>query len=237
MGRLGLINGIVDGMLDLVFPRVCAMCGRSLVRGEEILCLHCRSELPVTNMHRQSPSPVEEKLAGTLPIERAVAYCHYDRGSDYALLVQHAKYHGRPAILRWLARRYATLLLADGFFDDIDGVLPVPMHFFKQMRRGYNQAEWIARGVCDATGLPLMDNLRAMRGHSSQTRRGSFARWENAQALYKTVRPGELDGRHLLLVDDVITTGATILASVGCLHQASPTARFSALAVASARMS
>lgn len=222
---------------DIVFPRVCAMCGCSLTRGEDVLCLHCRSSLPETRMHLMSPNSMEEKLFGTVPFERATAYCHYDKGAPYARLVQYAKYRGRPAIMCWLARRYAMELRADGFFDGIDAVMPVPMHFLKRMRRGYNQAEWVARGVADATGLPVVDNLRAVRGHATQTRRGSYARWENSRELYKTVRPGEIDGLHLLIVDDVVTTGATIIACGECVRQASPTVRLSALTIASARMS
>ncbi len=233
----GLINLAVGAVADMMFPRVCAMCGCSLVDGEEILCLHCRSILPVTDMHLMSPNPLEEKLIGSVPLERAVAYCHYDRGAPFARLVQHAKYHGRPGILRWLARRYAGMLCDEGFFDDIDAIIPVPMHVFKRMRRGFNQAEWVARGVSDVTGLPVMHNLVAVRGHDTQTHRGAFSRWENAQSLYKTVRPAETDGLHVLIVDDVVTTGATVLACAASLRQASPTARLSALMIASARMS
>lgn len=232
-----LIDRAAAYVADLVFPHVCAVCGRSLVAGEEVLCLHCRSALPQTHMHLMSPNPLEERLVGTVPVERAVAYCHYDRGSAYARLIQHAKYHGRPVIMRWLARRYAAGLHREGFFDGIDGILPVPMHFLKRMRRGFNQAEWVARGVQDATGLPMFDNLVAAHGHSSQTRRGGFGRWQNAQSLYKTVRPGDIDGLYLLIVDDVVTTGATVLACAAALRQASPTARLSVLAIASARMS
>ena len=103
-----LIDRAAAYVADLVFPHVCAVCGRSLVAGEEVLCLHCRSALPQTHMHLMSPNPLEERLVGTVPVERAVAYCHYDRGSAYARLIQHAKYHGRPVIMRWLARRYAA---------------------------------------------------------------------------------------------------------------------------------
>lgn len=233
----GLINRVGAYVADLVFPRVCAVCGRTLIAGEEVMCLHCRGALPLTLMHLMSPNPLEERLVGSVPIERAVAYCHYDRGAPYARLVQHAKYHGRPAIMRWLARRYAAGLQCDGFFDGIDGILPVPMHFLKRLRRGFNQAEWVARGVHDATGLPVLDNLVAVHGHSSQTRRGGFGRWQNAQSLYKTMRPGDIDGLHLLIVDDVVTTGATVLACASAVRQASPTARLSVLAIASARMS
>ena len=151
--------------LTLCFHTYARYAGALFVAGEEVLCLHCRSALPQTHMHLMSPNPLEERLVGTVPVERAVAYCHYDRGSAYARLIQHAKYHGRPVIMRWLARRYAAGLHREGFFDGIDGILPVPMHFLKRMRRGFNQAEWVARGVQDATGLPMFDNLVAAHGH------------------------------------------------------------------------
>lgn len=237
MATKGWIKRAFGAVADMAFPRVCAMCGRTLIDGEEVLCLHCVSTLPVTDMHLTTPSRLEERLLGSVPLERAVAYCHYDRGAPYALLVQYAKYNSRPGILRWLARRYAATLQASGFFDDIDVIMPVPMYLLKKMRRGYNQAEWVARGVSDVTGLPVVNNLVAVRGHDTQTHRSGYARWENAQSLYRVERPGEVDGKHVLLVDDVITTGATILACGACVHQASPTARLSAFAVASARLS
>lgn len=237
MATRGWIRRAFGAVADIAFPRVCAMCGRTLTVGEDVLCLHCRSTLPVTDMHLTSPNALEERLLGSVPLERAVAYCHYDRGAPYARLVQYAKYNSRPAVLRWLAQRYAVTLQATGFFDDIDVIMPVPMHYFKKMRRGYNQAEWVARGVGDVTGLPVVSNLVAVRGHDTQTHRSSYARWENAQSLFRVERPGEIDGKHVLLVDDVITTGATILACGACVHQSSPTARLSAFAVASARLS
>ena len=232
-----IIRRIIETATGIIYPRTCEMCGRSLIADEHVLCLHCRASLPITGMHRITPNPLEERLAGTLPIERAAGYCHYDRGAPYALLIQHAKYHGRPAIMRWLAARYASILKKDGFFDGIDGILPVPMHVYKKMRRGYNQADWVAKGVSEITGLPVMNNLEATRNHDTQTHRGSFSRWENAQSLYRTTHPSELDGLHLLLVDDVVTTGATILACAASIRQSCPTARLSIFTIAVARMS
>ncbi len=232
-----IISRIIETATGIIYPRTCEMCGRSLIADEHVLCLHCRASLPITDMHRITPNPLEERLAGTLPIERAAGYCHYDRGAPYALLIQHAKYHGRPAIMRWLAARYASILQKDGFFDGIDGILPAPMHVYKKMRRGYNQADWVAKGVSEITGLPVMNNLEATRNHDTQTHRGSFSRWENAQSLYRTTHPSELDGLHLLLVDDVVTTGATILACAASIRQSCPTARLSIFTIAVARMS
>ena len=134
------------------------------------------------------------------------------RESPYVDIIHRAKYGGRPELIEKMARRYARELADTGFFDGIDAIAPVPLHRLKQWRRGYNQSRYIAAGICSIVPLPVVDNLEASRGHASQTSSGVFARWLNAGNVYDVRRPRELDGLHLLVVDDVITTGATLLA-------------------------
>lgn len=231
-------RSLLDGVASILWPNVCEMCGRTLVKGEKVLCLHCRSQLPVTDIHITGPNnTVEQRLTTIPPMKRVGAYCHYDRQSSFAKLIKHGKYHARPEILRTLGRWYAAELQQYGFFDGMDAIVPVPMHVWKRMRRGFNQSEWVARGVSDVTGLPVERLLTAQRGHDTQTRRSQTGRWQNACDIYKVRRGASTASRHLLLVDDVITSGATLTACAEALRQASMSVEISVLAIAAARMS
>lgn len=218
-------------LLGVIYPDVCEVCGESLIRGEETVCLHCLMKLPRTQIHQEEFNLLHQRLAGNVPIERAAGYFYYYRESDYAALIHRAKYRGRPVIAERLGARYAREIVGDGFFDGIDMIIPVPLHRFKMIRRGYNQSEAIAQGVSRVTGLPIGDNLVAVKGHSSQTRKNSYDRWLNAQDIYTVIRHEELNGKHLLIVDDVVTTGATLLACCEAVHKVQPSARISVLAL------
>ncbi len=221
----------VNDFLGVIYPNVCEVCGVSLARGEETLCLHCLMNVPRTNVHCDDFNTIHQRLAGKAPIERAGGYFYYYRESDYATLIHRAKYNRRPVIARQLAARYAGEIINDGFFDGLDLIVPIPLHRRKMIMRGYNQSEAIAQGLSDVTGLPIGNNLIARRGHSSQTRKNSYSRWVNAQNIYDVVNADLLKDKHLLIVDDVITTGSTMLACCEAIHRVQPSARISVLAL------
>lgn len=223
-------------LLRIVYPDVCEVCGCSLVRGERVLCLHCEMEMPRTNVHKEEFNVIHQRLAGSTPIERAAGMFYYYRESDYARLIHVAKYNDRPIVARCLAEKFANELQADGFFDDIDIILPVPLHRSKLIARGYNQSAEIACGISSVTGIEVGDNLVALRGHSTQTKKNGYSRWVNAQGIYDVVDGEEIDGLHVLVVDDVITTGATLLACCDAIHKAAPKARISVLSLAVTHM-
>lgn len=216
-------------LLDMFFPRCCEVCDRRLVRGEEVICLKCDYEMPRCRIHTDKFNTIHQRLAGHVPIHRAAGYFYYYRSTSYTRLILDAKYAGRPVIARTLARRFAAEISPDGFFDGIDVIIPVPLHTVKLMKRGYNQAEYIARGIADTTGIKVGEHLRARRGHATQTRRGAFERWINSKGIYQAVDTDSLRGRHLLVVDDVVTSGATLLACCEALHAAVPDATISVL--------
>lgn len=232
----GGLNGWFSDLLRIVFPDVCEVCGSSLVRGEEVICLKCDMNMPRTRVHNDSFNIIHERLAGKTPIERAAGYFYYYRESDYAAIIHNAKYNGRPIIARKLAMRFARELMADNFFDGIDVVLYVPMFFLKKIKRGYNQSEYIAQGISQATNIPIGHNLISKRSHSSQTKKNSYSRWLNAQGVYDVINPEELENKHVLIVDDVVTTGATLLACCDVVHNAVPSATISVLSLAVTRL-
>ena len=220
-----------DDALRVIFPKVCEVCGRSLSRGEDIMCLHCKLDMPRTQLHREDFNAIHQRLAGKAPIEKATGYFYYYRDSDYARLIHKAKYNGRPIIISHLARSLVKELSADGFFDDIDVIQPVPMHWIKQLIRGYNQSEVLAKALSDATGIAMSKSIVASQGHKTQTRKNRYERWLNTKGVYRVKNVVGLEGKHVLIVDDVITTGSTILACCEAIHAASPTTRISVLSL------
>lgn len=229
---MSALQRAAEGAISLLYPRLCPVCGRTLVRGEGLMCLECRMELPRTDLHHTDPSLGHQRVIADAPVERTAAYFYYKRDSSYARLIHNAKYNGRPSLARRLASEFASMIAAEGFFDGIDMIEPVPMHTFKRWRRGYNQADYIARGISDATGIAVGDHLRATRSHSTQTHLGAAGRWQNTQGIYTAAHTAEIAGKHLLVVDDVLTTGATLTHCINALAAASPTSRFSILTLA-----
>lgn len=231
MGR-GIVKDLFSDMLRIIYPDVCEICGTSLVRGEHIMCLKCDLNLPRTKTHNDSFNIIHQRLAGNTPINRAAGYFYYYKESDYASLIHKAKYNGQPAIATYLAKQFAQEIIKDGFFNGIDLILPVPLHLTKLITREYNQSEYIAKGISSVTQIPVGDNIVATRKHATQTKKNSYDRWLNAQGLYKIINATTLENKHILIVDDVITTGATLLSCCDSLHRAVPSATISVLSLA-----
>lgn len=221
---------------EAVFPAVCECCGASLVNGEDMLCLQCMYDMPRTGYHGDSFGEIHKRLAAPgLPIERTAAMFHYVKDSSYARLIQRAKYNDRPAIARNLAVMFARELESEHFFDGIDMLLPIPLHRKKRLRRGYNQSEEIATGISEVTSIATGDNLIALP-HSTQTRKNAAERAANMEGTIRVTHPEELTGRHVLIIDDVITTGATMLAAAKAIHEASPDTKISVLTLAASKL-
>lgn len=220
----------MQGMfLDMLFPARCIVCRRPLACGEEHVCLHCTASFPRIGLHSLTDNEVHRRLmAKDVAIDRAASLMVYRRESPYAHLIHTAKYGRRPALCRHLGRELARSLSTMRFFDGIDLVVPVPMPLFKKLRRGYNQSEEIARGIADITSLPVATDCLRARRHSTQTRKNASERLDNADRTYHLPYPADWQGvGHILLVDDVITTGATMLACARHIHRAIPGVRVS----------
>lgn len=216
----------------LLFPASCLLCGERLSRGEEGVCLRCAARLPRTRYHLRRDNPMEQDLGGRFPLERAAAFLRYAREGDAQLLVRELKYRGRRELGVAMGRMMAAELLPSGFLGGIDGIVPVPLHRRRERRRGYNQSERLAAGLSERTGIPVWaDALRRTRHTETQTRKTPGARWANVDGAFACPDPGRLDGRHALLLDDVLTTGATVTACADALS-AVPRLRLSVLTMA-----
>lgn len=206
----GKLSILTEALLGMVLPKVCAQCGRALSPGESLLCVDCRMDMPLTGIAGEELSPIHDRIGYRTRVKRVAAYFHYHKGAPVTALIREAKYMGKPWIIRLLGGEYAEMLRKKGFFEGMDVILPVPMHHWKKIRRGYNQAELLALAVSKATGIPVGDNLRCVRRHATQTRRGPMERSQNVSGIFGLRHPEELHGLHILLVDDVITTGSTL---------------------------
>lgn len=218
------VNDFIKALADFLLPPQCHICGRDLAPGEDNVCTSCLDELPRSGYQHRQLNPMEERFAGVFPFERATGHFLYSRGTPLAVLIHDMKYRGFPRIGYTLGSTVGRELFPSGFFSDAEVAVPVPMHWFKKARRGYNQVEYIARGIADAAGLEVSTALRALHPHSTQTRLTRSERLQNTSGVFKIKRPAEIAGRHVLLVDDVCTTGATLIAAAEALWESKPSA-------------
>lgn len=213
-----LIKDWLGSFLSLLFPRCCVVCGRPLAKGEECLCTMCNIELPRTDYHLRKDNPVEKLFWGKIPLERATSFYFYRKGSDFRQILHQLKYGGQKGIGAIMGRYMAAELQQSGFFEGVDVILPVPLHKKKQQIRGYNQSEWIARGITAVTGIPIDTEAVVRRKNTeTQTRKSSLERWENVEGIFELHHAEALAGKHILIVDDVLTTGATTVECASCL--------------------
>jgi ComF family protein len=180
------------------------------MRGEDFLCTSCLLNLPRTNYHLLPDNPVERLFWGKIPLVRASSYFFYYRGSESRRIIHQLKYGGKKEIGRILGHNMAAELLSSGFFDDIDLLLPIALHSERQHDRGYNQSEWIAKGIAEVTNIAIETKaVKRIKQVETQTHKTPFERWENVQQIFHLEHPQVLENKHVLVVDDVITTGAT----------------------------
>ena len=190
-------------LLDLISPRMCVVCDHRLTVSEEIICSKCNFHLPRTGFHKNPYENVMAKLFwGQIPIERATGFFYYEPHAETANIIYELKYKYQP-----------EEILGSGFFDGIDGIVPVPLAKGRQHQRGYNQSMEIAKGVSEITGLPILSKVvKRIYFKSSQTNLGRWDRQENVEKVFELIDGSMIHGKHLLVIDDVVTTGATIIA-------------------------
>ena len=200
-----------DDFISLLFPRLCYACGSQLMRNESLICTACFVLIPRTNYHLAEDNPVAQLFWGRCLIEKAAAFSYYNKGSRIRKLIHNMKYKGIREIGYELGRIYGLSLKASGFANDIDMIIPVPLHPVKKRIRGFNQSETISMGIADVTHLPVdIKSLARILVSATQTKRSRYERWTNVEGIFKVIDSETIIGKHVLIVDDVITTGSTI---------------------------
>ena len=221
----GLQDGF-QGLRELFFPRRCVVCGGFLTIEETDICESCLEELPLTYQWDIVQNAAFERLARRFDVEAAASLFFFGSESDYRKVIYGIKYGGRRRLARRMGRLLGSQLTGSREFQCCQAVVPVPLHPLRRWKRGYNQAEEIARGVADAMGLPLETTLLRRHRHTrTQTRLHGAAKTKNVQGAFRlnpqrAASLQEAGIRHLLLVDDVLTTGSTLAACAGPLSTA-----------------
>ncbi len=202
---------IYTDLLDFVFPALCISCENRLVTQEKFMCMDCWLDLPVTNFHLYEGNRVEQLFWGRIKIEHATAFFAFKKGSNYQHLIHYIKYKGLKELGFETGQRFGFALMESAGFNSVDLIIPVPLHPKKQKARGYNQSEWIASGISESMKKPVsVNNLQRNLHTSTQTRKNRYERWENVENIFEVLRPSEFANKHILLVDDVLTTGSTL---------------------------
>lgn len=217
-----MLNYLED-LLSLVFPEICNACGKALYKHENMLCNNCKVKLPYTNFHLEEDNPIDKVFWGRIPIEKAGAYLYFHKGNRVQQLMHRFKYKGKKEIGEYIGNLYGAELFKSKYLSDADLIIPVPLHPEKQKKRGYNQSEYFAKGLSNSLQIPFKSNilLRTMAS-STQTKKNRFERWQNVETIFKIENLESITDKHIILVDDVITTGATVEACANTLMKASP---------------
>ena len=225
--------GLVRILFEFVFPHYCKVCGRRLDPSEEQLCITCYLGMPRLEYDMNAINPTERMLIGQKSLVRAASMFLYDKDSDYRNIFYHLKYWRHPKVGKWLAQIGAAELMAKGFFEGVDCIVPMPITFWKEAKRGYNQCTFIAKGIRKATGLPIVDNaVKRVHEHTKQAGLGKYQRWNNAQDLFAVTNSSLLAGKHILILDDVITTGATLCSLIDVMEANIPDLKVSVFTLA-----
>ena len=224
---------------DMLLPRTCLVCGRKLMSDEEHLCRDCHDDIPLTRFHLLRHNPMADRFneaiqtylesvwdQGPQPFERyayATALFFYDGGGEYRHITHQIKYHGNISVGRHFGGMLGLEVARTPWMNDVDAIIPVPLHWRRRLSRGYNQAEIIAEAVSSVTGAPVRtDILKRTRHTRTQTRLDISAKASNVKGAFSARLPHPSDLRHILLVDDVFTTGSTLMACFTALRTVFP---------------
>lgn len=200
----------------LVFPDICICCWEKAPVQNGNFCIMCLSELPFTDHFEFDENRVTKKFWGIAQVENGASLLYFDKGSLVREMIHKMKYNNKPSIANALGRRAGEKMLATTVFNDIDVIIPVPLHKKRRAQRGYNQSEVFARGISEVTSIPVAVDVLLKTYHTTtQTDKSRYERFENVRDSFLLENIEKIKGRHILLVDDVITTGATMDA---CLH-------------------
>lgn len=208
----------LDGLTYLVFPEVCPACSTPLRKGERCICTSCRFRLPKTKYHLDPENPIVKHFWGKVKVEAASAYYHFGKGEKVQQLIHHLKYKGRKDVGELAGELFGYEIMNCHPFSTVDVIIPVPLHEAKLRQRGYNQSDCFAEGIARAMGVRFDPRtLVRLKETETQTRKHRFERYENVNRVFKVSDEKALRGKHVLLVDDVITTGSTLIACAEAL--------------------
>jgi ComF family protein len=206
-----LLREIKESLLHLAFPHVCGGCGSDLLDVNNELCLKCLHSLPETNFQSHPRNPAEKIFWGRLPVTYATAQYYFTKESLMQHLMHSFKYKGHKELGFYLGRLMGNAMLSSNRFSLVDALIPLPLFPIKEKKRGYNQATVLCQGIAEVLKKPVLKDVVIRTSYTdSQTKKSRVERWENMEGRFRLVNQKAIEGKHVLLVDDVITTGATL---------------------------
>lgn len=205
------LQRLANDVIALLFPNLCNACGLALYPAENVICAHCLYDLPYTDFHLYADNRVAKQLWNRLPFEAAMAMLYFKKNTKIQNLIHNLKYKGKTEVGYKLGNLLGNKLAISEHYKAIDYIIPVPLHPKKERARGYNQSNYIADGLAEVIGKPVQKNLLIRKKITeTQTRKSRFIRYENMLSVFELCEPNKLANSHVLLIDDVITTGATL---------------------------
>lgn len=208
---MNLVKNIISDTLHLFYPHTCTGCGSDTLHKENLLCINCINDLPHTNFAQHADNPVEKIFWGRIPINAAHSEFYFSKDALIQFLIHQLKYKGNKEMGIYLGELMGKSLLTSNRFLHIDAIVPLPLFADKERKRGYNQANIISQGITAIMNIPIVqNNVCRKRFTETQTKKHRTERWENVAESFIVTDPAALQGRHILLIDDVITTGATL---------------------------
>jgi len=205
------LKEIKESLLHVAFPHICDGCGSDLLNIESRLCIRCFASLPETNFEIHANNPVEKDFWGRLPIVSGSAHLYFTKESLVQHLMHQLKYRGNKELGLQLGRIMGVALKSSNRFSNIDALIPLPLFPSKEKKRGYNQAKVLCDGIAEILNVPVLSNIIIRPQHTeTQTKKGRIERWKNIEGKFSLVDPVAIQNKHLLLIDDVVTTGATL---------------------------
>lgn len=211
---------LLNDFTNLFYPHLCILCENPLIENEQQICLNCLYNLPKTNYHTNKGNPTRALFAGFPQVNEVTAFLFFEKDGITQKLIHSFKYYDNKSLAEYLGRIAATELKEYGFYASVETIIPIPLHPKKEKKRGYNQSECIANGIASVYGCEIdKTSLIRVTETMSQTRKSVYDRHMNVENIFKLTDPGKLSGKHVLLIDDVITTGATTSACIETLSE------------------
>jgi ComF family protein len=208
---MSLLVDIKEALLHLVFPHICEGCGTDIIQQDHQLCLYCLSSMPHTEFHLHPNNQIEKIFWGRVPVVHATAQYYYTKESMMQRLMHSFKYRGNKELGFYLGRLMGQSLLTSKRFEAVDILIPLPLFISKERRRGYNQATILCNGIAEIIVKPVSNKVVRRPEHTeTQTKKNRVERWQNMEGRFELTDAAAIEGKHVLLVDDVVTTGATL---------------------------
>ncbi|MEO6524719.1 MAG: phosphoribosyltransferase family protein [Mucilaginibacter sp.] len=205
------VSTYLHDFIALIFPELCQACGGSLVSGEDVICMNCVYDMPYTNFHQQPDNVVARQLWGRIELQNVYVLLYFSKGGKVQNMMHQFKYKNMPRIGNRLGEIAGKQLSITDRFKNIDYIIPVPLHPRKLKQRGYNQSAQFAEGLAVKMNADVeLGNLIRLKHTDTQTKKSRFSRYENMKDVFGVLYPERLAGKHVLLVDDIITTGSTL---------------------------